>query len=366
MTMARSEQVSVDSTPFYHCIARCVRRAFLCGEDRFSGQSFEHRKGWLLERMKELGSVFAIDICAYAVMSNHFHLVVRLVPERAAAWDSDELLRRVRLLFGPTAAAIEQLRPKARQKELEKWRDRLSDLSWFMRCLNESIARRANREDACTGRFWEGRFKSQALLDEGALLTCMSYVDLNPVRAGLADRLEDSDFTSIQERLAQAAITRTAITQTERSDDGEQSEEREAPEGDSDRTEARASSATPRPTRDLAALAPLEGEGPPYAIQADHAIPLPIRLEDYAALLEEVGAALRADGKQGVLAPSARSTLSRLGLDPDAFVQEVRGFGMSFYSMVGSCECLHQEKARLGRKQVKGIRAAERLYRAAA
>ena len=83
-------------------------------------------------------------------------------------------------------------------------------------------------------------------------------------------------------------------------------------------------------------------------------------------MLEEVGAALRADGKPGMLAPSAKLTLSRLGLDPDAFVQEVRGFEKSFYSMVGSCECLHQEKARLGRKQVKGIRAAERLYRAAA
>jgi hypothetical protein len=82
------------------------------------------------------------------------------------------------------------------------WRKRLADLSWFMKCLNQSITRQANLEDSCTGHFWEGRFKSQALLTEEALLSCMAYVDLNPVRASMAKTPEDSDYTSIQERIA--------------------------------------------------------------------------------------------------------------------------------------------------------------------
>ncbi len=209
MTRARYQQVSLQDTPYYHCISRCVRRAYLCGDDPVTGKNFDHRKQWLVGRIKSLAAQFSIDICAYAIMSNHYHLVLFVNEQQAKEWDDAEVIRRWTELFPRNAALVNTLEKnkssKAANKHLQRqialWRDRLTDISWFMRCVNESIARHANREDECNGRFWEGRFKSQALLDEKALVTCMAYVDLNPVRAGMSDSLENSDFTSIQERL---------------------------------------------------------------------------------------------------------------------------------------------------------------------
>lgn len=209
MTRARYQQVSLQDTPYYHCISRCVRRAYLCGDDPVSGKNFDHRKRWLVTRIKQLAAQFSVDICAYAVMSNHYHLVVYVNEAEALSWGDEEVIARWTELFPQNAALIDTLynnrSTKAARKKLAQqvslWRERLTDISWFMRCLNESIARQANREDQCTGRFWEGRFKSLALLDQQALVTCMAYVDLNPIRAGVSESLETSDFTSIQERL---------------------------------------------------------------------------------------------------------------------------------------------------------------------
>jgi len=211
MTQARRQQISLVDTPYYHCIARCVRQAFLCGKDRHTGQSFEHRRQWVVDRLRFLGDIFAIDICAYAVMSNHYHVVVHVDWERAAHWTNVEVVRRWCCLYKGNLLSQRFMRGDSLSRAefnvleecIEAWRGRLGDISWFMKQLNESIARAANIEDNCKGRFWEARFKSQALLDEKALLACMVYVDLNPVRAGIADDVEGSDFTSVQARLWQ-------------------------------------------------------------------------------------------------------------------------------------------------------------------
>jgi REP element-mobilizing transposase RayT len=209
MTRARKTLVSLEETNYYHCISRCVRRAWLCGNDPYTGKNFEHRRQWVLDRLRQLSEIFAIDICAYAVMTNHYHVVVHVDKEKAKSWSAQQVISLWTQLYkghlladryaqGDTLSNAEQT---ALSGMIEEWRLRLYDISWFMRCLNEYLAHKANEEDNCKGRFFEGRFKSQALLDEGALLTCMSYVDLNPIRAGLAETPEDSEFTSIQERI---------------------------------------------------------------------------------------------------------------------------------------------------------------------
>ena len=209
MPQPRKRQVSLQDTPYYHCISRCVRRAFLCGKDDHTGFDFEHRRQWIIDRIKLLCSVFSIDLCAYAIMSNHYHIVIRINADELSHWSDDEVAKRWMQIFtGPllmhrylAGVDLSSGELKYIADLLVTWRERLADISWFMRCLNEPIARMANAEDHCTGRFWEGRFKSQALLDNRALLACMAYVDLNPIRACMAKTPEKSDYTSIQERI---------------------------------------------------------------------------------------------------------------------------------------------------------------------
>ncbi len=209
MTRPRKALISLTDTPYYHITSRCVRRAFLCGVDHYSGQSYEHRRQWVVDRIRLLSSLFAIDVCAYAVMSNHYHLVLKVCPEQLEGLSNDEIMDSWCALFkGPLL--IQNYRNGENLKPFEQaavsdivnvWRSRLSSISWFMRCLNQPIAHQANREDNCTGKFWESRFTSQALKSEEALVSCMAYVDLNPVRVGMADTPETSSYTSIRERV---------------------------------------------------------------------------------------------------------------------------------------------------------------------
>lgn len=209
MTRPRREQVSVQDTPYYHVVSRCVRRSFLCGTDYTTGKDYEHRRQWIEDRIRILSSLFSIDICAYAVMSNHHHIVLKLCPEQAVTWSDSEVVERWQSLFkGPLLIQKWRMGDTLSNAQLDAvsdiikvYRQRLASLSWFMKCLNEPIARQANLEDRCTGHFWESRFKSQALLSEEALLSCMAYVDLNPIRACMADTPEESEHTSIKERI---------------------------------------------------------------------------------------------------------------------------------------------------------------------
>ncbi len=207
---ARKQIVDDSKVGVYQCIGRCVRRAFLCGTDAVSGRDFSHRKVWLQGRLESLASVFAVDICTFSVMSNHFHALLRIRPDIAAAWSDEEVAYRwacVRAIYRkhrrtmpePNRSHIDELLKSP--KELADRRKRLSSLSMFMALLCEPLAILANKEDRVSGRFWQGRFRSQALLDESAMLACSMYVDLNPIRAGVAATPEQSAFTSAFTRI---------------------------------------------------------------------------------------------------------------------------------------------------------------------
>lgn len=196
MAIPRSQQIDLKSTPYYHCISRCIRQHYLCGVDRLTQKDYSHRKRWLIKQFHFLANIFAIKICAYAVMSNHYHLVLFVDQDFVNQWSDDEVRERWGALFPKNAKEFGH-----KSSKISEWREKLSSISWFMRCVNEPLARNANKEDKVTGRFWEGRFKSQALLDEGALIGAMAYVDLNPIRAGIALTPETSEFTSIYERI---------------------------------------------------------------------------------------------------------------------------------------------------------------------
>jgi len=207
MTIARKYQISLESTPYYHIMTRCVRRAFLCGKDKYSGNCYEHRRKMIVERIEHLASSFNIDVCAYAIMSNHYHLVLKI--NSTKDWSEKQVLSYWSALCELPSICERYLQGDSFSTaeldlvylEVDVYRKRLMSISWFMKLLNEYISRICNAEENLSGTFWESRFKSQALLDEKAVLTCMAYVDLNPIRAAMAKTPEESDYTSIQKRI---------------------------------------------------------------------------------------------------------------------------------------------------------------------
>jgi len=319
MPKPRKSQISLIDTPYYHCVSRCVRRSFLCGEDKFTGQNYEHRRAWVEERLLFLASVFAIDICAYAVMSNHTHVVL------CVSWSKEEVIRRWHQLYQGTLLSQKFQRgdtlSKSEDISLEEtvtiYRQRLYDISWLMRNLNEHIAREANKEDGCTGRFWEGRFKSQALLDESAVLACMAYVDLNPIRAKMEKTPETSKHTSIQQRI-HALIK------------GEQPKK----------------------------LMPFVGNP-----RQDMPKGIAYNLIDYCELVDCTGRCIRED-KAGYIEQYQNPILERLGINAEQWLTLTTEFEQHFHTAVGSEHMLQQFKHHTDHQRIRGMAKARALLQA--
>ena len=205
MTYPRSHLVDPDGGT-YHVQTRCVRRAFLCGTDTTTGRSFDHRRLWLEDLILSLATFYTIDIYAYAVMSNHYHIVLNVNSNAARALTNAEVVIRWLGLTKPALEGSEyQLAYDVLMNDAPRitvLRHRLGSLSSFMARLNETVAKKANKEDHCKGHFWEQRFQSQRILDERGLAATMVYSDLNPVRAYAVADPTEAEFTSLCRRLA--------------------------------------------------------------------------------------------------------------------------------------------------------------------
>jgi REP element-mobilizing transposase RayT len=326
MPQPRSSQISLSDTPYYHCISSCVRRSFLCGVDKYSGQSYEHRREWVEKRMLFLSSVFAIDICAYAVMSNHVHMVLHVDVKQTQAWSDNNVVQRWHRLHLGTLLTqmfvrgdtISQGQQQTLDNTITEYRRRLHDISWFMRNLNEHIAREANKEDDCRGRFWEGRFKSQALLDDAALLSCMAYVDLNPIRAKIADTPDTSKYTGIQKRLE--SIKQPSIKNT---------------------------------------LMPFV-----CSPRQDMSKGIPFSLKDYCELVDITGRVIR-DDKAGHIDQQQQPMLQRLGLSDEQWLTLTTEFEKHFCYAAGAEQMMAQFKEHTGHQRIRGMGKAKTLLRCA-
>jgi REP element-mobilizing transposase RayT len=321
----RTEICADDEIQAFHLINRCVRRTYLCGRDKRSGKDYSHRKEWIRQRLEELAGIFGIDVLGFAVLSNHLHVVVRTRPDVVKSWSNDEVALRWWRLFpqrrnsdkspaDPTEEELNAIRNDA--SGLKEKRRRLKDISWFMRCLAEPIARRSNQDDNVTGRFWEGRFRAQVLLDETAIAACMAYVDLNPIRAGIAATPETSDFTSVKERIedrASAAEVSTPDAQDLRIEHGEKAGWLAPIALAPSRKKAREKSTTRR---------------------ASNKGCLSMTLDQYLRLLDWTGRQIRKD-KAGTIPAECAPILERLECSAETWLDFVKNFRKRFRGEAG-------------------------------
>jgi len=243
-------------------------------------------------------------------MSNHLHIVVKIGSEQADQWTRKEILERWTSLYkGPKLIQrliqgdrLDNAEQYSANVYIEEYRNRLKDLSWFMKALNEPIARGANKEDGCTGHFWESRYKSQALLTEEAVLSCMAYVDLNPLRAKISDTPEDSEHTSIKERISPQFSLQTAI----------------------------------REQIDLQCLIKFQLPLKPLIkfednVKQEKQAGILFSAVDYLELVDYTGRILK-EGKRGVIQQTAPPILKRLNLNTDEWLARSCAFEANYHS----------------------------------
>jgi putative transposase len=336
MTVARKHLINEQRSGCYHLVSRCVRRAFLCGDAR------KHRRDWIAAAVEQASRHFAVEILGFAIMSNHLHLVVKTQPRWAEGWSDRAVAQRW--------AALYPLR--GRDGEPEPWpddkinhlaanpircqtlRERLGSVSWMMKLIKERIAKRANREDRCRGHFWEQRFTSVQLVDQAALLSCLCYVDLNPIRAAMATRPEHSDYTSVRERIRARQEHHRGKKLCEQCE--------------SMITPALQAARNSGPEHGLW-IASMQRciVGSPEARDA----PSPIALNDYLELVDATGRIIRGD-KRGAIPAHLLPILERLDLDVHAWVKLMKSHGRFIGTAIGHYAARAKEAAKRGMRWI--------------
>jgi len=346
---ARREIMDFSSMGGYHCYSRCVRRAFLCGRDDYSGNNYDHRKDWLETRLEFLASCMAIDVLAVAILDNHFHVIVRNRPELAEQWSDQEVARRWLTLCPGTRKKKDTSNEPSQEKidalladetKMGKVRKRLSSISWMMKLLKEKVARRANAEDDVRGHFFEGRFRSTRLLDMFAIVAAVMYVELNPVRAGIAPAPEASQHASVSRRIRA----------------------RQAQQGPTEnhQTDPQAPSASEDAALAAAWLAPVDLDAPPpdgkqaeRGRRASDRGFLEMTLDQFLTLLDWSGRQLRTD-KRGAIPADLAPILQRLDVDVDFWLLNVDRFGHLYSTAAGKFTTLAKYAQECGRRWLRG------------
>ena len=334
--LARAEVFDPSEVAALHICARVVRRCFLFGVDPFTGKNHDHRKIWIEDQLKLLAANFGIDLLSFAILSNHFHLILRSRPDVVVTWDDLEVARRW-LMLCPIRKKKDRSAEEPNEFELNSIRNdpdklatirkRLSDVAWWMRLLCQNIGTRANQEDLEVGKFFQGRYRSVRILDEETLLACSAYVDLNPIRAAMAETLETSEFTSVQRRI--------------------QSLQQE--------TVSKPSNGTPV---DLL-LSPLTIDEKNDAIGtcanqtgqrcSDKGF-LSMSTMDYLELLDASSRMVRPD-KTGYTSSDVAPIFERLKLDPDYWRLQIQDFGRLFSNVAGKPKDVYEMRSLISKRR---------------
>jgi REP element-mobilizing transposase RayT len=327
----RSEVVDPDVVGVYHCYSQLVQQRYLFGLDTLTGRDYSYRKEWVRDGFRELAGAMAIEILDFAVLDNHQHVVLRNRPDIVESWSDEEVLQRWWRVC-PARRNEDGSVPEPKPCEIDHWlpnvekyRKQLSDISWMMRLANQRIARRANQEDQVTGHFFAHRFKGDRLKTEWDVLNCSLYVDLNWIRAEIAETPETSVYTSAYDRIQarwQAVMRETMPSEEdyrppddwlapifldERSDAYVPVPGNNADTGSNANSDAESASSNST------------GYNPVGSARLSNKGFLSMELDQYLTLLDSLGRVIRTD-KRGSIPSDLPPILERLGLDPQAWL----------------------------------------------